>query len=165
LLLAAEARGLESGERGAWSFLIPTAGPVEDGVRAVLAEQLAPAFFVSKRSLRLAPTNLTVNPDLVFTPGNAVGDIKYKTFDKVWPRSDLYQSVAFAAAYKASLAIVVSFGTSESSSLPQVTFGDIDLFGVVWRTDVSPQQAAHTAAERVARILQISGDAVADSVG
>ena len=161
LLLSGEARGLENGLKGAWSFLMPTAGPIEDGVRAVLAEQLRPDFVVSKRALRLMPTNLTVNPDLVFSPGNAVGDIKYKTFDKEWPRADLYQSVAFAAAYKARRAIVMSFGASESSSLPQVAFGDIDVFGVVWQTDVSPQLAARTAAANVAQILQTRGDTVA----
>lgn len=145
LLLAAEARGLDAGEKTAWSFLIPTAALVEDGIRHVLAAALAPGIKVASGSLRLANSSITVNPDLVFEPACGVGDVKYKVYGPEWSRPDLYQAVSFAAAFRAVKAVVISFAATQAVALPTLQFGEIRVSNVVWPTELENPAAASDA--------------------
>jgi 5-methylcytosine-specific restriction enzyme subunit McrC len=108
-LLAGVSRELEVGEDRAWTFLLRTPEMVELGLRRVLARELAPAWKVEKRGLRLSSSTLTLNPDLVFEDGAAVGDVKYKLATREWRRGDLYQAVAFATGFRAASSLVVDF--------------------------------------------------------
>ena len=64
--------------------------PIEQGIRAVLAERLAPHHVVTKKSLALPPSSKTLNPDLVFDNGAAIADVTYKIAGTDWVRADLY---------------------------------------------------------------------------
>lgn len=99
-LLRWTGRSLAEGGAAAWTFLIRTPEMVEAGVRSVLAERLGPGT-VRKEGRQLVGSTLTFNPDLVFGgPAVAVGDVKYKLAGGDWDRSDLYQVVAFATAFR-----------------------------------------------------------------
>lgn len=87
---------------------------------------------VTNRARVLRPTALTVNPDLVFEPGLAVGDIKFKTDFEEMPRPDLYQVVTFASARGMSQAALVSFKTTALPPLPDIPFGDIVVQHLCW---------------------------------
>lgn len=144
-IITACGRTLEAGDRRSWTFLIRTAGPVEDGLRRVIARSLWGAVQVKKGQLRLAGSTLTVNPDLVFDTGQElrVGDIKYKLMGSEWNRADLYEIVAFAAAYRVERCALVSFETGSSSSLASLSVGEVVVSDLRWdaRATVSPLQA------------------------
>jgi hypothetical protein len=74
---------------------------VEAGLRHVFQRDL-PEYTVVKQGLRLPPTTMTLNPDLVFgAPATlAVADVKYKIATDDWKRPDIYQVVTFATAYR-----------------------------------------------------------------
>jgi hypothetical protein len=59
-----------------------------------------------------------------------------------WPRGDLYQATAFAAAYRYRRAAVVSFQRALAApSLPAVSIGDISVTHLTWNADdnVTPE--------------------------
>jgi 5-methylcytosine-specific restriction endonuclease McrBC regulatory subunit McrC len=151
-VLDASGRTFEAGERKSWTFLIRTPGPIEVGLRAVITDGLADLINVSSGSRQLDGAAMTVNPDLVFsdTTPIAVGDIKYKVVEagSGWNRSDLYETVAFAAAYQVADAVVVNFG-SRGSELPTVGVGPHQVASAVWpaQRDISPQLAAAEVVE------------------
>jgi hypothetical protein len=149
LLIRNEARTVELGGDAAWSFLIATPGPVEDGIRALLAQKLSNECKVTNRALTLKPSGLTVNPDIVFEPGTCIADVKYKLADGEWRRSDLYQVVAFATAYNARRAAIVTFGRAEEDEPPQVTFGTLPVQQLTW--DVSEGTTPEEAATRIVK--------------
>jgi hypothetical protein len=100
----------------------------------------------------LRPTALTVNPDLVFEPGLAVGDIKYKIDWEEMPRSDLYQAVSFASAYEMSKAALVSFKTTARRPLQDIPFGDVVVQHLCW--DATQGTSPEDAADRLVRSVQ-----------
>lgn len=94
---------------------------------------------------------MTVNPDLVIDDDLVVGDIKYKTNIDEWSRPDLYQTVAFATAYRAAAGIVIGFGNEDSAPLPTPVFGDLPVRFVRWcaAESVTPEAAAASLAAMV----------------
>ena len=97
-----------------------------------------------------------MNPDLVFGDVTAVGDVKYKLFASgEWPRSDLNQIVAFAAAARTKQGIVIGFQTPDTRSLPTLRVGDTQVSYIGWRADedVTPSNAADELAEQLSRRL------------
>lgn len=144
LLIQQEARTVELGGESAWSFLIPTPGAVERGVRTLLTTALAPWYKVTNRSRHLRP-GFTVNPDIVFEDIPAVADVKYKLAGGEWGRGDLYQGVAFAAAYNAKAVGVLSF-SADAVEFPDLAFGDIRVRSINWDATpgTQPQNAAGT---------------------
>ncbi|HVS47223.1 MAG TPA: hypothetical protein VMS32_11255 [Verrucomicrobiae bacterium] len=152
LLIAGQSRGPAFGGSTAWSFLIPTPDAVESAVRALLAERLQLPCVVTNRGRMLRPTALTVNPDLVFEPGLAVGDIKYKIDWEEMPRSDLYQAVSFASAYEMSKAALVSFKTTARRPLQDIPFGDVVVQHLCW--DATQGTSPEDAADRLVRSVQ-----------
>ena len=51
---------------------------VEEGVRNVMKEKLSGRWGVEKRGVQIVGSAMTLNPDLVFNGGLAIGDVKYK---------------------------------------------------------------------------------------
>ncbi len=161
-LLRSTGRSLAVGDAAAWTFLIRTPEMVEAGIRAVIAERLGP-HAVRKGRLRLVGSHLPFNPDLVFDAHHAVGDVKYKLADGAWVRSDLYQVVAFAAAYRVTEALLVRFRTTNIAPSPDVRVGDIRVHEATWLAsdDELPVAAAAALAGHVSEWL---GDRPADSL-
>jgi 5-methylcytosine-specific restriction enzyme subunit McrC len=144
-LLRATGRSLDVGGASAWTFLIHTPEMVEAGIRAVLAEKLG-AGVVRKEGRQLVGSTLTFNPDLVFGAPDAVGDVKYKLAGGDWDRADLYQVVAFAAAFRVTEALLVRLRGSDVTGLRDVRVGDIRVREITWLADAQEPAEASAAA-------------------
>jgi 5-methylcytosine-specific restriction enzyme subunit McrC len=118
-----------------WCFLIRTPELVEAGIRAVLQRALSSRYTVRKTGRALSGS-FTLNPDLVFDGGLAVGDVKYKDIDPDWSRSDLYQVIAFAAGFDCDCAMIVGFSDGSTAGPTGIRFGKIGVGAFAW--DVSP---------------------------
>jgi 5-methylcytosine-specific restriction enzyme subunit McrC len=153
-ILASAGRSLEEGPEAAWSFLIRTPEMVEAGLRQVLAEGLDRRWRVAKGHLQLPGSTKTLNPDLVFGEGLAVGDVKYKLTGQDWNTGDLYQAVSFAAGYRTQRALLISF-SSDAEVLPELTVGDIRVTHIPWQAspDTSPDEAANLLVAQVSTWL------------
>jgi hypothetical protein len=129
-VLAATGRTIAPGSTPAWTFLIRTPELIEDAIRSILKCGLHDITEVRKAGLRLKPSRLTLNPDLLF--GNAaVGDVKYVLLTPDWDRSHLYQAVAFATGYRLSRAGV--FGFSSSGPIPPpLQIGRVNVRTFTW---------------------------------
>lgn len=125
-------RTFEEGGQQSWAFLIRTPEAVEQGVRVALMEALGPAVRLEKRGVGLPPTSLTMSPDLLFNDGVAVGDVKYRLGGSRWRRDDLYQAEAFATAFNARFASVVSFATQDAEAAPPLAVGRVRLANFNW---------------------------------
>jgi 5-methylcytosine-specific restriction enzyme subunit McrC len=143
-----QGRALTHGEVVAWTFLIPTPGVVEASLREVLQAELGTRWDIRKKGVQLPGSTLTFNPDLVFEGGQAVGDIKYKLLGGDWHRADLYQVIAFAAAYRARNGCLVGFRAQGSSPLGALRVGDTTVHELAW--DADPSIAPVDAASRLA---------------
>jgi 5-methylcytosine-specific restriction enzyme subunit McrC len=141
-VLSGGGRALAEGPEPAWTFLIRTPEMVEAGVRQILADGLHD-HSVTKQGLQLAGSTKTLNPDLVFDGGTAVGDVKYKITGTDWNTADLYQTVAFATGYRASKAVVISF-SPHGGKLPTLQVGDVEVSHIPWQADstLTPSDSA-----------------------
>jgi 5-methylcytosine-specific restriction enzyme subunit McrC len=153
-ILAATGRTLEAGPQRGWTFLIRTPNPVEAGLRAVIRGSLQGRAMVRKGRLPLQGSTLTVNPDLVFDTGDQqrVGDIKYKLMGAEWNRPDLYEIVAFAAAYRAPQCALISFRADAVEPLAPLEVGDFTVHDIRW--DARASTAPAVAAQRLAHELR-----------
>jgi len=129
-VLRTEARDLRSGEVEAWTFLIRTPEMVEAGILSILQD--TGIHYLSKRSIGIENTALTLNPDIVVDNGAAIADVKYKIARREWGRSDLYQIVAFATGYRATQAALISFKTQADDTPPMLTIGDVHVRHIAW---------------------------------
>ena len=77
LVLAGCGISSTAGKQVGTAFLIRTPDLIEDGMRNMLSE-LLPEAAITKRRLILGESGLSMNPDLVFGAGSAVGDVKYR---------------------------------------------------------------------------------------
>jgi len=140
-ILAATGRMIAPGSNPAWTFLIRTPELIEDAIRSILRRALCDIIDVKKSGLRLKPSKLTLNPDLLF--GNiAVGDVKYSLLGSDWNRSHLYQAVAFATGYRVSRAGVFGF-TSSDLRPPGLQVGPVHVRAFTWlaKEEVTPEVA------------------------
>lgn len=149
LILSATALAIAEGSLKAWTFLIRTPEAIEAGIRAILNAGLAPQMNVRKRRIALIPKDLGIDPDLYFDPVGFVGDVKYKLYGSDWPRSDLYQSVAFAAGAGTARSCVISFVDQKVAALPAVRFNGIEVSHLIWDACASsdPTQSGVQLAE------------------
>ena len=108
-----------------------------------------------KRSIPLAGSRLTFNPDLAFEGRGAVGDVKYKISDGEWDRADLYQSIAFAEAASVRRSLILRFREPGTRGLEDLVVGTKSIHEVTWRADpaVSAAHAAREVSEAVERWL------------
>jgi 5-methylcytosine-specific restriction enzyme subunit McrC len=155
-ILASAGRSLEEGPEAAWSFLIRTPEMVEAGLRQILAEGLGQHWPVTKGHLQLPGSTKTLNPDLVFRDGLAIGDVKYKLTGQDWNTGDLYQAVSFAAGYRTQRALLISF-SPYGEVLPELTVGDIRVMHIPWRASVHihPEEAASILVAEVSDWLEM----------
>ena len=137
------------------TFLIPTPKLVEKAVLQILREQLGDRWDIRPRSFALDPSHVRVNPDLVFDDGLAIGDVKYKLFSADWSRSDLYQNVAFATAFRTGRGCVIGFAGREDPIPPSVSIGDVTVMPMVWPISEStdPADAARVLVAQVESFL------------
>ncbi|MBB3180080.1 McrC family protein [Variovorax sp. Sphag1AA] len=137
LVLRSLGVSLHLGAQSGTAFLIRTPELIEEGLRNVVSRAL-PGVSVSKRAKAISKTGLTMNPDLVFNGSCAVGDIKYRTLGPDWRRNDLYQVVAFAAAFRTEHSVLLGFSQHVTSKIPQrVQVGDIHVQPISWCADAS----------------------------
>ena len=153
-ILLGVGRTLAKGKEPITTFLIRTPEMVEAGLRTLLSRKL-PARKIEKRGMQLAGSTMTLNPDLVFDSGRVVGDVKYKLLSHDWPRSDLYQLVAFATGFRARRGLVVHFSQHKDEGLPSVEVGDVQLHAASWLAsdDNTPEEALQKLALSVDALL------------
>jgi len=139
------------------TFLIPTPGLIEDGIRAILQSALAPDSVVKKGKQMEGDRFFSVNPDLVFGHGIAVGDVKYKVAKKSWNRSEVQQIAMFAAGFQTSVALIVTFSCDSTVGDISMTLGDVNLRRIVWISsgDVLPEEAQTDFVQRVRSFVAI----------
>jgi len=149
-------RTLHDGEQSARSFLIRTPDLVEEGLRNLLIAELGDTHKIEKRSRRLPPTRLTINPDLVIDDGVAIADVKYKLVDPKWYRPDLYQVVAFATGFGTGHGAIMNFSEPEYESSRTLTVGGVKIDELHWPADenIDPQIAADQFVRVVKQWLQ-----------
>jgi 5-methylcytosine-specific restriction enzyme subunit McrC len=126
-----------------WTFLIRTPETVEEALRLLLSEALRDVS-VDKSGLQIPGTSLTFNPDLVFRPLSAIGDVKYKLSTGEWTRPDLYQLVAFATGFRVRHALLVRFREPTVPTSCDLMVGDVRVSECTWTAD--PLIPASTAA-------------------
>jgi 5-methylcytosine-specific restriction endonuclease McrBC regulatory subunit McrC len=154
-ILGGQGRALDEGSQAVHTFLFRTPDLVEEGIRNLLTEGL-PDWTIDNHGRQLKPSALTLNPDLVFNGGLAVGDIKYKIFGSDWHRPDLYQAVTFAAGFDTNSSLVVGFTTGEVPTVPpRVHVGAITVTPLLWRAleHLAPEDAVAQLASEVSEWL------------
>lgn len=139
-ILRAVGRTFAAGAETAWSFLIRTPELVEAGIRQIVAEELD-HLKITKFSAPLIGASFGVTPDLVFGSGWAVGDVKYKLTDGGWNRADLYEVVAFAAAFRCKNAALICFANDRRPS-HSVGVGEFQVSQMIWNCADTPERAA-----------------------
>lgn len=140
-IIRREGRSLTSGTTRSWSFLLRTPDLVESAVLQILQERLDSRHLVRKRGKKLPGSGLTVNPDLLFGRQLAVGDVKYKLAQGGWRRPDLYEVVAFAAAFRCRDATLIQFSDHGAHRPSPALIGEHRVVELVWRTDHNAQTA------------------------
>jgi 5-methylcytosine-specific restriction enzyme subunit McrC len=142
-ILRGVGRTLSHGAQSAWAFLIRTPEMVEDGIRAVLDGGLG-SDRVQKKGIKLAESALTFNPDLLFDAGRAVADVKYKLSRGEWDRTDLYQVIAFAEAFRAQDGAIFRFRGPGVRTMSPLVVGEKRIVELTWPADerLQPDEAA-----------------------
>ena len=149
LLVESRGIGLDVGGDAANTFLFRTPEAVEEGVRQQLKTRLEPRWRVEKKGRRLGGLRQrSVNPDLVFDRGLAVGDVKYRLSVGSIPTAYLYQVASFATAFGSRKGAVIEFGTAGQED--SVELGELLVGSFVWNISVDPA----TAAEQLAGALK-----------
>jgi len=150
-LIAGRGRALEAGGRKSQTFLVETPLLIESGLRNILSDHIRECERCPR--YEIVSSLGEVKPDLIFRHSShkRVGDIKYKVFDS-WGdmRTDLYQSVFFAAAYQTHQSVILGFTADPSHRLDEVRVGKHRVKGVLWRAseDVEPHDAAADVIEQ-----------------
>jgi 5-methylcytosine-specific restriction enzyme subunit McrC len=146
-ILRCVGRTFEAGAQSAWSFLIRTPELVEAGIRQILSDNLG-GIAIRKLSAPILGATFGAHPDIVFGPGWAVGDVKYKLNDGSWNRPDLYEVVAFASAFRCQQAALLCFAKGPLVFDP-VGVGEINVAQVAWNCSAEPARASEEFCETV----------------
>jgi hypothetical protein len=103
---------------------------------------------VIKSSAPIVGATFGVHPDIVFGDGLAIADVKYKLAQEGWNRPDLYEVVAFAAAFRCFDAALICFSVDR---LPPRTVGvgSTSVLRLAWNCGVSPDSASRTLCESI----------------
>lgn len=135
-------------KQGTPTYLIPTPGLIESGIRQLLRNSLANSFAIKDRGARrnLPPSKLTMNPDILVELDSSViatGDVKYRLSDQFWNREFLYQACTFATAFRAKKGFVVSFANTLDGGSQSLEVGEKDLIEIQWPSseDIEPEKA------------------------
>ena len=117
------------------TFLIPTPGLMEEGLRAVLADGLSPVSVKAGKKVVSRSPFFSVNPDLVFNNGVITGDVKYKVASPMWVRSDVAQAALFASSFQASAALITTFSNTSRIADLEMQLGDLLVKRIIWCAD------------------------------
>jgi 5-methylcytosine-specific restriction endonuclease McrBC regulatory subunit McrC len=117
------------------TFLIPTPGLMEEGLRAVLADGLSQVSVKAGKKVVSQSPFFSVNPDLVFNNGVITGDVKYKIASPMWVRSDVSQAALFATSFQASAALITTFSNMSGIADLEMQLGDLLVKRIVWCAD------------------------------
>ena len=131
---------IDQGSRAGNTFLFYTPDLIEQGIRNILSDALAPCCVEKKsKSLSNQPV-FGVNPDLVLGNGLVTGDVKYKLAGKNWVRDDVAQATLFASAFGSQRAVITTFSKDHSGSDLELEFDSLLLKRIVWDAsqDVDP---------------------------
>jgi len=144
-----------AGEKFGKTFLIPTPGLIEEGLRSILSDSLAPVSVTNKGKQIFGSVHFSVNPDLVFAGGLVTGDVKYKVASEKWNRGDVQQASMFAAGYSAKAAVITTFSRSAAVGDLVMQLGDLELRRIVWAAhdDVAPVDAESNFLTRISSFL------------
>lgn len=143
-------RNLSGGNHTAGSFLIRTPNLIEDGIRKIIKQAVAPVP-VSQGGRVLLPTSLTSNPDILLSRPPKTADVKYKFFGSMWNRADLAQGVFFAESYHSTKGAVIGFSHGPHR-LPDVPVGRITITPLFW--DVAEGTNPQESADRLIRSIE-----------
>lgn len=134
--------GLKTGDTSGKTFLLRTPEIIEIGIRNFIAQALT-GTEVRAGKMMIGVTGLSLNPDLVFADGRSVGDVKYKILSGTWNRGDLYQSLAFATAYRAGNALLIGFHRGQIPTPNELQVGDVRCRVIGWdaREETHPSMA------------------------
>jgi len=139
---------LESGQAKARSFLYKTPLLIEEGIRRIIAESLAPTRVVKPKAVSFNSSvhkRISVNPDLAVSENPIyVGDVKYKIQTADWRRSDLAQSVFFAVAFNSPKSLVIDFENEKSEPNGIVQISQVQVTAIGWdaRESAIPEESA-----------------------
>lgn len=141
-ILSHVGRDLNPGRAAAYSFLVRTPPLIEDGIREILRDGLYPSR-VTAGGRVLSPSQVRSVPDLLAGEKPLTADVKYKHFGESWNRQDLAQGVFFASSYSSPAGAVIGFN-SQSTSLPTVPVGPIEITPITWNASDSsaPRESA-----------------------
>jgi 5-methylcytosine-specific restriction enzyme subunit McrC len=145
------------------TFLIPTPGIIEEGIRNILRLHLA-GVDVKKCGRQIeGDVHFTINPDLVFANGLVTGDVKYKIAGNKWNRGDVQQAAMFATGFSAVAALIITFSKSPDVHDIYMQLGSLPLYRIVWdaHEDTEPSSAHHRLLNRVNTFLEENISAVA----
>lgn len=137
------------------TFLIPTPGLVEEGIRSVLRAALSPVAVTKQGRVMDGDVHFSVNPDLVFAGGVVTGDVKYKVASEGWNRGDVQQAAMFATGFSADAAMITTFSCDAAVGDLVMNLGQLELRRIVWdaRDDVDPDVARQSFVDRVRAFL------------
>lgn len=142
--------GLKSGDISGKTFLMRTPEIIETGIRNIITKAL-PGTEVTAGKLMIGATGLSLNPDLVFDRGQSVGDVKYKVLSSTWNRGDLYQSLAFATAYRTNSALLIGFHQGQIPTPDALQVGGVRCRVIGWdaREETPPALAGSEFEKRI----------------
>jgi 5-methylcytosine-specific restriction endonuclease McrBC regulatory subunit McrC len=141
------------------TFLLRTPEIIEDAVRNILSQRIG-SIEVLKLRRPLGSSGLTINPDIVFDGGAAIGDVKYRVLKAEWDRSSLYQIVSFAAGFYSHHCAIFGFANDAAQKLPvEVPVGAVMARAFAWNasTDMPPNVSEDKFVDAVAAWLQPIG--------
>lgn len=155
-ILSSTGRELEHGSSASHSMLVKTPPLVEEGIRKILVQGLAPFHTVTKEKKRISGQH-TLNPDLVFNDGSVIGDVKYKLIGETWSRADLNQLGTFVAGFQSPRGILIGFENDKTIVPEKIILGDHELFIVKWDASgrLSPEDAANKLVSQVKELLKL----------
>jgi hypothetical protein len=80
----------------------------------------------------------------LFDAGRAVADVKYKLSRGEWDRSDLFQVIAFAEAFRARDGAVFRFRSPGTRTMSPLVVGEKRIAELTWPADerIDPAEAA-----------------------
>jgi 5-methylcytosine-specific restriction enzyme subunit McrC len=143
LVLESGGISVKVGRYAGSAFLIRTPELVENGLRNIISDGLLGAK-VRKQRLLLGESGISINPDLVFGGGVAIGDIKYRHLGPDWDRNSLYQAVAFATGFHANHCGIFGFSAGIDAKFPKkVPVGHVLARSFAWRAaqDFPPHES------------------------
>lgn len=123
---------VDMGNKLGRTFLFYTPALIEQGLRKILSDSLAPLpVYKSSRLLSENPV-FRVNPDLVFGNVLLTGDVKYKVAGDTWVRDDVAQATLFASAFGVQRAVIATFSIEHLGSDLELEFYSLMLKRIVW---------------------------------